>query len=47
MLINARKKYGDIFTLDLFLLRMTIAFKLADIQKFLKAPESEMTIKCK
>jgi hypothetical protein len=45
LLQEARKKYGNIFTVDLFLLRMTICFDKSDILKFFKAPENEMTVK--
>eukprot|EP00029_Vermamoeba_vermiformis_P012270 TRINITY_DN7083_c0_g1_i1.p1 TRINITY_DN7083_c0_g1~~TRINITY_DN7083_c0_g1_i1.p1 ORF type:complete len:470 (-),score=96.83 TRINITY_DN7083_c0_g1_i1:55-1464(-) len=45
LLTEARKKYGNIFTVDLFLLRMTICFDKSDILKFFKAPENEMTVK--
>jgi hypothetical protein len=45
LLKEARQKFGDVFTVDLYLLRMTVSFDKDDIVKFFKAPEGETTIK--
>jgi sterol 14-demethylase len=44
-LSEAHKKYGNVFTVDLYMLRMTVSFNKEDVNKFFKAPETEMTIK--
>jgi hypothetical protein len=45
LLLDARK-LGNVFTVDLSLLRMTMSFRNEDIQHFFKAQESEMTLQC-
>lgn len=45
LLLDARK-LGNVFTVDLSLLRMTLSFRNEDIQHFFKAQESELTLQC-
>jgi sterol 14-demethylase len=45
LLREAHKKFGKVFTVDMYLLRMTISTDPEDVTKFYRATESDLTIK--